>query len=301
MSSTDKPYSGWTARAEERETILAELDRVGSRRMRDERLTWDEARARVNMEEPVFRQAWPAFYGYVEMFRPGEETRWAFAQLIPDPDPVALLWERGDYRLGAVVLQNPWEILRLDDASFTAHRERIQRTAKAFDEALREWGQAAFRLPPPQQLVAASDAYKTEVRRLVTEVVAKAKRRLSSFEATLPQSAYAELRDQVYITHVLKAIDRIQATVAAGWDRFASDLDAQDATVRRLEVIAQSAKELAKGPCRDRYPDVQWSELAKLRDRLAKGYPSGIDLEIIWATARDDVPQLQRALRSESS
>jgi len=45
---------------------------------------------------------------------------------------------------------------------------------------------------------------------------------------------------------------------------------------------------------RTKYPDVPWKKMAGMRDRLVHGY-FGVDLEILWETAKEDVPQLKNS------
>jgi hypothetical protein len=185
--------------------LLEELDRVGARRTEHVRFTWEEARTRLNMDEELFRQAWPAFYAYVEIIRPGQPDAWALEPLIP-PQELALLWDRAvPSRPAAAVVQNPWEIVQLDDPTFAWHRDQIQQTATTINDELRAWGQAGGRVPLPESLVLAGRAYKSAVRRLVGAVLEKTGRRLSGLQGTLPQSAYAELRDELYLSRDVRS------------------------------------------------------------------------------------------------
>jgi len=46
---------------------------------------------------------------------------------------------------------------------------------------------------------------------------------------------------------------------------------------------------------RDRYPDIPWSEIVGLRNRLIHGYDE-VDFDILWQIVTDDLPPLVTAL-----
>ena len=51
---------------------------------------------------------------------------------------------------------------------------------------------------------------------------------------------------------------------------------------------------------RVRYPDVPWSIAARMRDRLTHHYWE-IDLDRLWTTATESLPELLVALRGSAS
>ena len=76
---------------------------------------------------------------------------------------------------------------------------------------------------------------------------------------------------------------------------FIEDSLVYDATIRNLELIGDAAGHVSQS-FRDRYPDVPWQEIVRLRNRLIHGYES-IDDDNIWWLVRDVVPKLLPALR----
>ena len=62
----------------------------------------------------------------------------------------------------------------------------------------------------------------------------------------------------------------------------------QDAVERKFEIIGEAVKNLSQG-FREKYSDVDWSYMAKFRDLLSHHY-FGIDLDVVWSIAREDVP-----------
>jgi len=61
--------------------------------------------------------------------------------------------------------------------------------------------------------------------------------------------------------------------------------------VRAIEIIGEAAKNVPE-QVRKKYPEVPWKQMTGMRDKLIHEY-FGVDLEILWETAKDDVPQLK--------
>jgi len=61
--------------------------------------------------------------------------------------------------------------------------------------------------------------------------------------------------------------------------------------VRAIEIIGEAAKNVPE-QVRKKYPDVPWKQMAGMRDKLIHEY-FGVDLEILWETAKDDMPRLK--------
>ncbi|MEP7118342.1 MAG: HepT-like ribonuclease domain-containing protein [Acidobacteriota bacterium] len=76
--------------------------------------------------------------------------------------------------------------------------------------------------------------------------------------------------------------------------RSRTDLDADRvlalAVVRLLEIIGEAA---ARVPVeeRERRPEIPWSSIVGLRNRLIHGYDD-VDHDIVWATVSTDLPVL---------
>jgi uncharacterized protein with HEPN domain len=48
--------------------------------------------------------------------------------------------------------------------------------------------------------------------------------------------------DEVYLKHILDAIEKIESYVAVGYDAFLATSHWQDATIRQLEIIGEATK-----------------------------------------------------------
>lgn len=80
-------------------------------------------------------------------------------------------------------------------------------------------------------------------------------------------------------------------------------LDAEEmralAVVRLLEIVGEAARAVTDST-RAQFPEVPWKQIAGTRDRLIHGYEA-VDLDVVWAIVRDDLPllveQIDRAFR----
>ena len=100
--------------------------------------------------------------------------------------------------------------------------------------------------------------------------------------------------DELYLRHILEAIDKIEEYTAAGREAFFEASLTQDAVMRRLEVIGEAAKRLS-GTARQRTPQIPWKEIAGMRDVLIHNY-MGVDLVAVWEATQRDLPALRRAV-----
>lgn len=75
------------------------------------------------------------------------------------------------------------------------------------------------------------------------------------------------------------------------FEEFIKDKKTIYSVVRAIEIIGEATKNVPEH-LRKKYPDVPWKKMAGMRDRLVHEY-FGIDLEILWETAKEDVPQLK--------
>jgi uncharacterized protein with HEPN domain len=66
---------------------------------------------------------------------------------------------------------------------------------------------------------------------------------------------------------------------------FIGDRMRQDATLRKLEVIGQAVKNLS-GDTKSREPDVPWTQIAGMRDKVIHDYFGGWTLKVTTSTPR---------------
>ena len=76
--------------------------------------------------------------------------------------------------------------------------------------------------------------------------------------------------------------------------QFLDDIKTQSSVLHQLMVLGEAVKRLSDD-FRSRHPEIPWTLMAGMRDKLIHGYDI-VDLEEVWKTARHDVPDLLRWL-----
>ena len=97
--------------------------------------------------------------------------------------------------------------------------------------------------------------------------------------------------DAVRLRHMLESARK---AVAFTQGRTRADLDRDEllglAVIRLLEVVGEAAKGVS-GELRGNHANVDWKLIAGMRDRLIHGYFE-VDLDIVWAVVKSDLPNL---------
>lgn len=95
---------------------------------------------------------------------------------------------------------------------------------------------------------------------------------------------------------ILEAIEKID-TFCRGisHDELITDERTKDAVLRNLQVIGEASKNLPDSLIR-RYPEVDWSGLAGVRDIITHRY-FRIDWNLLWISIREELPVLKEQIR----
>ena len=98
---------------------------------------------------------------------------------------------------------------------------------------------------------------------------------------------------------MLEATEAIGAYVQRGRAAFDGDPALRDAIVYQIVVVGEAAKAVAAADSslESEMPQIQWSLLAKMRDKVTHQYWA-IDREIVWTTAEQDIATVRRLLQT---
>ena len=95
-----------------------------------------------------------------------------------------------------------------------------------------------------------------------------------------------------YLQDILSMIDKVgQFTADLSLEEFEENEMVHFAVIRAIEVMGEAAKHVPPEVKR-KYPEVPWSRMAGMRDRIIHGY-FGVDLHIVWETATRSIPILR--------
>jgi uncharacterized protein with HEPN domain len=71
--------------------------------------------------------------------------------------------------------------------------------------------------------------------------------------------------DQLYLKHILEAIEKIESYISVGRDVFMIATHWQDAVIRQLDIIGEATKRLSQD-LRSRHREIPWRRIAGLRE-----------------------------------
>lgn len=101
-------------------------------------------------------------------------------------------------------------------------------------------------------------------------------------------------RDQVHVAHMLECIERIFEFCGGNETTFRSSRLIQDAVIRNLQTMAESAQRLSdrsKGLA----PEVPWRAISGFRNVVVHDY-LGLDLDAIWLVIANNLSPLRVGL-----
>ncbi len=107
-------------------------------------------------------------------------------------------------------------------------------------------------------------------------------------------------RDNEYLLHILESAERIGMFIGSmSKAKFFKDEKTQSAVIREFSVIGEATKRLSE-QTRTKERDVEWGQIAGMRDKLIHDY-FDIDLGIVWRAAKVDLPRFVRSVHRLAS
>jgi len=91
------------------------------------------------------------------------------------------------------------------------------------------------------------------------------------------------LRDM--LENAEKALSFVQGM---DYEGFCTDEKAVYAVIRALEIIGEAARQIPEN-IRQANPEIQWREIAAMRNKLTHEY-FGVNTRVIWRTVYEDLP-----------
>ncbi len=93
----------------------------------------------------------------------------------------------------------------------------------------------------------------------------------------------------LYLEDIVLSMQRVQEyIIELDFQHFKWDYKTVDAVIRNFEIIGEASKNLPAF-IKDKYTNVPWEEMYRLRNRISHEY-FGIDYEIIWDIATMELP-----------
>ncbi|WP_347343115.1 DUF86 domain-containing protein [Limnothrix sp. FACHB-708] len=99
---------------------------------------------------------------------------------------------------------------------------------------------------------------------------------------------------------ILNSIDNIQSdTTNISYEEFVQDRRTKDAVILNLLIIGEATKQIPQD-IRDQHPEIQWKQIAGMRDMIAHAYFS-INNKIVWNIIENDLDFLKTCIKNIQS
>lgn len=98
-----------------------------------------------------------------------------------------------------------------------------------------------------------------------------------------------------YLLDIAECINRIEEYTCNGREALIQTRMIQDAVVRNFEIIGEATKRISP-ELRQKYPSVQWKQMAGFRDVLIHDYLR-VDYDDVWGIVERDLPTLKATIQ----
>lgn len=100
----------------------------------------------------------------------------------------------------------------------------------------------------------------------------------------------------LYLEDILTSIENIEEyTEDLVFEDFRNDKKTIDAVVRNLEIIGEAARNIPE-ELKSQHSKVPWEKMASMRNKVIHEY-FGVDVEILWQTIKEDLPELKEQIK----
>ena len=101
--------------------------------------------------------------------------------------------------------------------------------------------------------------------------------------------------DKEFLLDMIEAIKRIELyTKELSYSDFLQKMETQGAVVRNFEIIGEAVKNVSK-TLKGKYKDIQWKEIAGMRDKVIHFY-FGVNWDIVWRATKDSLPPFKERI-----
>jgi len=101
---------------------------------------------------------------------------------------------------------------------------------------------------------------------------------------------------KLYLDDILQECNNIETfTNGITYDEFHASIEKTYAVAKAFENIGEAVKQLPKDITNE-YPNIPWSEIAKMRDLLTHHY-FGVDDKVLWDTLGDDFTEFKDIIK----
>ena len=103
-------------------------------------------------------------------------------------------------------------------------------------------------------------------------------------------------RDRVYVEHILECINKINKYTGNEREPFMSDALVQDGVLRCLQTMTESTQKLSRN-LKTSVLGIDWNAISGFRNVLVHDYLDGIDINRVWDTIENYLPNLEMAIK----
>jgi uncharacterized protein with HEPN domain len=108
-----------------------------------------------------------------------------------------------------------------------------------------------------------------------------------------------ELTDNVRVSHILDAIKEIEKYLnSVSFDEFIANSEKRFATIKQIEIIGEACNRMSQS-FKDSHSEIKWKEINGFRNISIHEY-FGVDNQIIWEIAQNDLPILKDQFQKAS-